>query len=249
CFSPYHFHRIYRAMMGETLKDTVKRLRLHRAAGALLKSEQPIAQIATAANYTSTAAFTRAFRTSYGHPPAKYRRSGNVISLKPSGTATKFPKSPRLQNVKITSAETIKVVTLGHKGSYMEIGKAFDRLFTWAGSRNLLTNNRIFAIYYNDPESTREEDLCSAAAFEFNTCDAEIADDMTYTSLPSGRYAVLRHTGSYAELESAYKWLFQTWLPTSGEELANHPCFEEYVNNPRALPPSEWITDIYLPLA
>jgi AraC family transcriptional regulator len=59
---------------------------------------------------------------------------------------------------------------------------------------------------------------------------------------------VLHHKGPYAELERAYAWLYGTWLPQSGEEAADRPVFEEYLNNPRALPPQEWLTDICLPL-
>ena len=33
CLSPYHWHRIYQAMYGETIAATVRRLRLHRAGG------------------------------------------------------------------------------------------------------------------------------------------------------------------------------------------------------------------------
>lgn len=35
CLSPHHWHRVYHAMYGATLAQTVKRLRLHRAAGLL----------------------------------------------------------------------------------------------------------------------------------------------------------------------------------------------------------------------
>ena len=56
-FSPYHFHRIYRALMNETAADT---LRLHRAAADLVQSQQPVARIAARAGYGSVAAFTRA---------------------------------------------------------------------------------------------------------------------------------------------------------------------------------------------
>ena len=45
------------------------------------------------------------------------------------------------------------------------------------------------------------------------------------------------------------RWLYKEWLPQSGEEPADRPCFEEYLNNPRELPPAEWLTDICLPLA
>lgn len=46
CFSPYHFHRIYRAMTGETAADTLRRLRLHRAAGDLVKGGDGMVQVA-----------------------------------------------------------------------------------------------------------------------------------------------------------------------------------------------------------
>ena len=39
CFSPYHFHRVYRGLLGETVNDTVRRLRLHRSAVDLLDRE------------------------------------------------------------------------------------------------------------------------------------------------------------------------------------------------------------------
>lgn len=30
-FSPYHFHRVYAALMGETMTETLRRMRMHRA--------------------------------------------------------------------------------------------------------------------------------------------------------------------------------------------------------------------------
>src|SRR5688572_33491293 len=66
CMSPYHFHRIYRAMQGETAADTVRRLRLHRAAVELITGELPVTRIARRAGYGSQEAFTRAFKAAYG---------------------------------------------------------------------------------------------------------------------------------------------------------------------------------------
>jgi len=75
CLSPYHFHRVYRAMRGETTADTVRRLRLHRAAVDLIAGELPVARVARRAGYGSQEAFTRAFKAAYGVPPARYRAS------------------------------------------------------------------------------------------------------------------------------------------------------------------------------
>ena len=76
CLSPYHWHRIYHAMNGETIASTVRRLRLHRAAGFLANTTTPIETIAERSGYGGVAAFTRAFAADYGMPPAQYRREG-----------------------------------------------------------------------------------------------------------------------------------------------------------------------------
>jgi AraC family transcriptional regulator len=67
-------------------------------------------------------------------------------------------------------------------------------------------------------------------------------------TLEGGRYAVIQHKGPYAELERAYCWLYRDWLPQSGEDAADRPCFEAYVKGPKGLPPSEWLTEVCLPL-
>jgi len=50
--SPYHWHRIYKAMQGETVATTVKRLRLERAANQLANTDTAIKEIASAAPNT-----------------------------------------------------------------------------------------------------------------------------------------------------------------------------------------------------
>ena len=69
-----------------------------------------------------------------------------------------------------------------------------------------------------------------------------------HARIPGGRYAVLVHTGPYAELPNPYRWLFGEWLPRSGEEAGDGPMVEEYLNDWRRLPPSEWRTAVCLPL-
>jgi AraC family transcriptional regulator len=67
--SPYHFHRVYVAMMGETLSETIRRRRLHKAAMQLLASSTAIAKLANLGGYTSVQAFNRAFRDAYEVTP------------------------------------------------------------------------------------------------------------------------------------------------------------------------------------
>ena len=73
CLSPYHFHRVYRAVMGETVNATVQRIRMHRAAVSLGSTGDSLRDVAQRAGYESDAAFNRAFGATFGISPGRYR--------------------------------------------------------------------------------------------------------------------------------------------------------------------------------
>ncbi|HYG90861.1 MAG TPA: AraC family transcriptional regulator [Azospirillum sp.] len=245
CFSPCHFHRIYRALTGETVADTLRRQRLHRAAGELVQGRRDIVLIARRAGYGSVEAFTRAFRQAYGIPPATYRQRGRLVPLEVSRQTLE----DTMQDVTIRDLPPVRVAALRHSGPYMAIGTTFERLYAWAAGRGLLgPATRTFAVYYDDCDAVAPEALRSDACLQVGP---EVAADgeVRITEIPGGRHAVLLHKGPYAELESVYRRLYRDWLPQSGETPADRPCFEEYLNSPRTLPPEEWLTEICLPLA
>ena len=255
CFSPWHFHRVYVAITGETVADTVRRLRLHRAAVDLNRTALPIGRIGRRAGYGSVAAFTRAFAADYGTPPAAWRRHGQ--GLRPDGPKhgdVKMPnaapayRTPVHYDVTIETIEAQTLIAVSHLGDYQEIGKAFDRLMVWAGPRGLMgPQTRFFGIYYDDPASKPKSELRSEACI---TAPLDIAPgpDMHRQVIAASTVARLVHKGPYADLDVAYAWLYHNWLPQSGREPGDAPCFEEYLNDPRSLPPQEWLTAVNLPL-
>src|SRR5690606_37238668 len=72
--SPYHFHRIFRGMLGDTPLELQRRLRLERAAWQLLHEGKSVTSVAFAAGYEAHESFSRAFRTHYGCPPSELPR-------------------------------------------------------------------------------------------------------------------------------------------------------------------------------
>jgi len=238
CLSPYHFHRVYRALMGETVNATVLRLRMHRAS-VDLAGDRSLPQIARRAGYTSQAAFSRAFGAMFGVPPGRYRH------------ARSRPFHPQELGMYPTTIETFvgaKLATLAHHGDYQQIGTTFDRLFLLASSRALVgPQTRSFGVYYDDPEQVPADQLRSLAGV---TLPDGAAVDTVFEpfTLPASRCAVLEYTGPYSEIEAAYHWLFSQWLPSSGHETRDFPMWEEYMNDPKTTPVSELKTRIYLPL-
>lgn len=250
CFSPWHFHRIYRAIMGETVADTVRRVRLHRAAATLVRSAAPIAEIARQAGYGSAEAFTRAFASAHGVTPSVYRTRG---VLHPLAGVAPDQEGSLMYDVQTKNLPALSVAALRHNGPYLEIGATFERLFAWASARNLIGplaatgECRMLGVYYDDPDSVPpsqyRSDACLAIAPE-----QPVDGTVRRIEIAGGRYACIVHKGPYAELEKAYRWLFATWLPDSGHEPADQPVVEEYLNNPREHPPSDWLTEIRLAL-
>ncbi len=245
-FSPCHFHRIYRAVAGETPAETLARARLSRAAAELLRSAAPVAQVARRAGYGSAAAFTRAFRAAHGVPPAAYRARRGIGLPVPAGDPPE--EDTGMFHVPLRELPAMRLAAIRHTGPYHGIGAAFDRVQAWGAARGLIGPGTSFlGLYHDDPGSVPAVRLRADAGF---TVGPEVVGEgeVRVLEVPAARVAVLRFRGPYAELERAYGWLYGEWLPGSGEEPADRPCMEHYVNDPKRTPPPELLTDIMLPL-
>ena len=242
--SPYHFHRVYHAISGETVAVTVKRLRLQRAAGDLVQSEKSIAEVAKRSGLGSVSSFTRSFKAEYGFPPALYRQRGSH---------RRFPVAAQLstalhREVSLRRVPTMRGIYTDHHGSYLMIARAFDRVIRFARAHDLLSRvTAVVGIYDDDPFSTPESQLRSRACLMLD--NAEVVEDETKrVEIQGGLCAVLRHRGPYADMRLAYQWLYGQWLPQSGYDAADAPVFEVYLNHPRDTAPTDLLVDIYLPL-
>lgn len=241
-FSPFHFHRIYREATGETAAETVRRLRLHRAAVDLTREDTPLERVAKRAGYGTLAAFSRAFAADYGVPPGAYRLRGNLLPPAPK----RVNETLFTYRVEIEPFAGARLAAIAHRGDYQKIGNSFAKVQIFFAAHGLPIA-RSFGIYFDDPESIPEDELRAEAGL---VADVGIPahEKIREIKIPAMRCASVLHKGPYAELERAYRYLFREWLPGSGYEAADFSCFEEYLNDPRELPPTEWLTRVHLPL-
>ena len=245
CLSPYHWHRIYRSITSESLSKTVRRLRLQRAAKQLAQHAMSIEGIAKQAGYTNTDSFSRKFSRDYGMTPIAYRQRGQYIMQ----TLNEPTESNGLMyDVEIQALSDIVLVTIDHQGDYLGISRAFEKLFAWCGRHGLLNQaTRCFGVYLDDPKVVPKDQLTSKAGFTVDV-DIPVDDAIKKYTISSGQYARIIHKGPYSELETAYRWLYASWLLESGEEPDDQPVIEEYLNDPTKTLPSELLTAIYLPI-
>lgn len=135
CFSEYHWHRIYRGISGETITQTIRRLRLHLAAFELITSNKSIATIESDAGYSAVESFSRAFQKDFDVPPASYRKD----KQRDLYIFNQF-EDTTMYELEIKTIENMNAVGYTHKGSYADIGKTFERLFSWHFAAEALQN-------------------------------------------------------------------------------------------------------------
>ena len=246
-FSRYHWHRIYRAVRGETAAQTVRRLRLERAAAMLTETSWPVERIAWKAGFSGTEVFSRAFLRSYRTTPGRFRIGGRPTSIDSSVTSCGSGSTSSVREapgwaVRVETRRGYRLAVSEHRGSYMDIGRAFSRVRDRVDSGSLMV-----AIYEDDPDVVPPADLRSAAGTVVDP-GMKIPHDLVERMVPAGRYAIMRHIGPYSSMHAAYLWLYGQWLPSSGEEPRDHPIIEEYLTDPATTPPVDAVTDILLPL-
>lgn len=259
-FSPYHFHRVFRGMTGESVQKHVRRLRLERAAHRLKFSEQAVTQIAFEAGYEAHEAFTRAFRAMFAESPTAFRekRKAVVCESVPSGVhylaegelasfAAMDYGEPRME-ITIKRLDPVRVVFARHVGPYDQVGGTWGMLYCWAGPRGLLRSKATaFGVAYDDPDVTPADRIRYDACITVDTL-VEPEGEVGLQQVGGGDYAVGRHVGPYSDLPKSYARIFGEWLSQSGREARSAPALEFYRNDPTSTPPEKLITDIHIPL-
>lgn len=241
--SRFHWHRVFRALTGETCAQAVRRVRLHRAATWLLQTDNPVADIAKSVGYPNQKSFARAFSEAYGSSPIAFRNSEQFLPAHPKFKTGGYPMHP----VTTRTEPSRRVIALPHKGAYSGIGKSFEAFGALCESRQLWPHlGPMLALYHDSPDDVPEDQLRSYAGAEFRG-DAP-PDGMEHLQIVGGKTAVLTYKGPYSGIAAAYHSLFGNWLPQSGEEPADQPCYEIYLNNPRETAPEDLLTEICLPL-
>lgn len=246
-FSPYHFHRIVSAMLGEPIGEFIIRTRIETAAWLLRYTDTLVSEVAYRVGYDTPSSLSKAFRRFFGISPKTYRITKN----RPMMNSNIQPDAEiRLSKPKIREIPVKTVAYIRAQGNYSQVdyGACFLRLWSYVKARKLFTAGiEHFVIYHNDPDISQAGDLRCDVCLSLPA--GPVADgDIGVKQIAGGKYAVFLHTGPYTGLGGAYERIFGQWLPESGCELRDSPCFEKYINSPDRVPAEKLKTEIYVPL-
>lgn len=258
CFSEFHFHRIFGAVSGETLNDFTNRLRLEKAARLLRYSGQNLTDIALDCGFSSSATFSRAFRSGYGTLPSQFRKCGEIKKSKickelfsaqqyllPMSAEEKQAAFPvRLIDVPERQVAYIRVTNA------FEMERVLDALKTmieWAKSQNIFSQGILFGMSVDDPHVTPKRfyryEVCLASSSPF-TC----MEGMSTLKMPAMRYAATRVSGDIRRVTTATDYLFRGWLINSDYEPEHAPGLEIFLDKENIMDWSHFELELCIPV-
>lgn len=249
-YSTFHFHRIMRAYLGESLGAYIVRLRMETAVSLLRFSNQSIADIAFKVGYENPSSFNKAFKKRFSVSPAQFRKN-NEIEIQSNSTKIKFYAMEHLKSLqpKIKELKPQKVIFSRAFGSYNESAeKAWKTVGEFAKKKRLFGfKTQFIGISHDDPKITEADKLKYDACIVV-TKNITPEGEIGVQEIPGGKYAVFTHLGSYEYLINSYDYIFGKWISENKATLRNTHCFEKYLNSPDKTKQEKLKTEIYIPL-
>jgi AraC family transcriptional regulator len=246
-FSAFHFHRLFKALLGETLHQFVKRQRLERALYLMAHApERSLTDVALHCGFTSSSDFCRSFKQHYGHAPSGFDleafRNLQLDELERFFASQKGPPRvwtlPAGENpdgfevtIRTLPARTVAYIRVFEPFRDGVSQTAFERLFAWAIERGL-AHGQWLGYMWDEPEITALADCRYDVALVVD--DIDPAGEIGRFDFASMCVAEVVVNGDLALEARAIDWLYKTWLPQSGYVPDDHPVFESWFGRPFA---------------
>lgn len=249
-YSPFHFQKIFKEMMGVSPKQYIIKLRLETALHKMIiHSEKSIQEIAMDSGFSSPAVFSRSVKNMYGISPEKFR----LLSME---RRTKFIGIDEIKNQAteiLLVAENFQVEVKkieGIRGVYLiapfddpdKIKKSFAEILKKASAHDLEINaSKIYGVVSPHQANIYKTFL----ALKENK---NIPKKFNSTEIKGGKYACFKVKGSKEETLKAAHLFYNHWLPENGYKIADIVGFETFSENPAENDYLEIEREIYVPI-
>lgn len=236
--SPYHFHRIFKAVIGENPAQYIQRLRLEYIARELRTTSSSLELLAEATGYQSVQSLSKAFKKRFGIPPSTYKQTPERWTIERADQL--FPRICKIYTKHIIYLNTDNPI------NYNE---TWRKLYTFAIFSNLMyEGSESIGACFDFPtiieESSPKFRPCISIEYEVQS-----NTNITCQTIEGGIYAVFTHQGDYTNLPDFYKSIWFIWLPQSRYQLRTSLTFEKYLNNPDNTEKNKLLTEVYIPIS
>ena len=263
-FSPFHFHRIFKAITGETVNEYITRRRIEKAALELLHKNIAVSDIFLKYGFADNSTFTRTFKKFYGVSPTAFRKQNpnrfSKIRQLDSKNGQTYPDNEKyicaINNLKnwiqmnakieirgIQQMNVACVPAIGHNN----IATAYQKLMRWAAPLGLLNENTKMITVYHDSFKVTEADKVRTDACMVLNQPVNMTGEVKLSTIEKGRFIVGSFEIITDDFEKSWTGLF-IWMNENGYKKADRNIFELYHNNFNDHPEKKAIVDFYIPI-
>ena len=244
--SPFHFHRVFTFLMGETPQNYQQRIRIEKIAHVLRQDiSQSISDLAYTYGFSSLSSFSRTFRKYLGisatqfiqNPKAIFVNDGRYfdVNRQPTISAKQdiltFDYSELIIEksvIEIKELTGYHVIYCRHIGAYHQIKTAYNKLIEWSIEHNLfdIENSRAITVFHDDPSITQINKVRQSACLTV-TEDIEVNGEIGLMTIPKRKYAVGHFNIDESEFEKAWNTMC-FWFFKNGYQQSEGNSFELY---------------------
>ena len=246
--SAYHFHRVFKAVTGETLTTFVQRARLERAAYLMMTSpDRKLDAIALDAGFGSHSDFSRVFRRHYGLAPSEWDRRRRLAPV----SVTDNYDTALQQAMNDSKAVELRVVDQPRRHLIYArartpflgppLGQAYDRLVVGLQARGIETSTAaLLGWSWDNYETTPLDRVCfdfgltvTPEAYEHLGHDPSLSEEgLGRLVFEAHRAVQARAVGPRIRIAVAWELLYTRWLPRSSHDLLDLPATKVFERRP-----------------
>jgi AraC family transcriptional regulator len=247
-FSPFHFHRVFSEVIGESPMAFIRRLRLERAVYRMKVSPDNVLQIGLEAGFQSAESFTRAFVRHFKIRPSEFRAMlaefrrcltelfGNFGDWQAEEYSDmQVSDESEITSFRLKSFAVRKVIFKRYLGGYSQLlapeakfEDLWSPLFDFADQHGLnYSKAELIGISHDDPY------VCDKERVRFDAClpingDVPVDDEIGVRELRSGMNSVREHFKGFEEIDNTFAIIGVEWIPAVNYMLDMRPPFEVY---------------------
>jgi len=267
-FSPFHFHRLFKIAVGETVHNFIQRKKIEKSAAYLLhQKEKNITQIAEEVGFSNLSAFSKAFKKFYGISPIKFREESPAKFSKISKTESKIGKisvtfeqylcninnalhwiKMNAKNIEVKEIPEIQVAFVSYRGKMENIKIAYNKLIGWAMPKGYMNNPnlKMITIYHDSPKISDPNNIGMSACMVLEN-PIKVDGEVGLKTINVGKCIVARFEIKPFEFQTAWENSF-AWMVDQGHKKDDNNPFEIYYNNAENHPENKFIVDLCIPI-
>ena len=235
-YSEQYFHRLFKQVVGQSVHQYIRKVRLEAAANQLIFSPQlTVLNVAHNCGFYSLSSFSRAFKATYGVPPARWRLSTHYQKQRHYLANPEIKAAyDRLEDVPLPTPNIVnlpphEVAYIRHTGYGRSIRYTWQMLSAWAESEGRAMDIQI-GLHHSNPALVPLQHCHYVACIGINKPVLR-RGRINSVTIPGGHYAAFKVAGKFGELLPRISKIWEEWLPQSGYVARTTPAFASYQKN------------------